>query len=104
MKNQSNQQGNKACFNPYYTPDYIVKAIDYLQNNKAMTEQLVTQHYVPEWATDEGVRIVVARVYVGSKRTSAYVPMPQGHWPDSVPGEVYRRVQKMYEIDNQKQF
>jgi len=47
-----------------------------------MTEQLVTQHYVPEWATDEGVRIVVARVYVGSKRTSAYVPMPQGHWPD----------------------
>ena len=104
MKNQSKQQGNKACFNPYYTPDYIVKAIDYLQNNKAMTEQLVTQHYVPEWAKDEGVRIVVARVYVGSKRTSAYVPMPQGHWPDGVPGEVYRRVQEMYREDDAKEF
>ena len=69
-----------------------------------MTEQLVTQHYVPEWATDEGVRIVVARVYVGSKRTSAYVPMPPKHWPDGVPGEVYRKVQDMYDIDNQKQF
>ena len=104
MKNQNNQQGNKACFNPYYTPDYIVKAINYLENNKTMTEQLVTQHYVPEWHTDEGVRIVVARVYVGSKRTSAYVPMPPEHWPDGVPGEVYRRVQEMYREDDAKPF
>ena len=104
MKNQNNQQGNKACFNPYYTPDYIVKAINYLQNNKTMTEQLVTQHYVPEWHTDQGVRIVVARVYVGSKRTSAYVPMPPEHWPDGVPGEVYRRVQEMYREDDAKPF
>lgn len=74
------------------------------KNNKTMTEQLVTQHYVPEWHTDEGVRIVVARIYVGSKRTSAYVPMPPEHWPDGVPGEVYRKVQEMYDIDNQKQF
>lgn len=104
MKNKSNQQGNKACFNPYYTPDYIVKAIDYLQNNKAMTEQSTTQHYVPEWHTDEGVRIVVARVYVGNYRTSAYVPMPPEHWPDGVPGEVYRRVQEMYREDDAKEF
>ena len=69
-----------------------------------MTEQLVTQHYVPEWATDEGVRIVVARIYVGSKRTAAYVPMPQGHWPDGVPGEVYRKVQEMYREDDAKEF
>lgn len=103
MKNKSKQQVNKACFNPYYTPDYIVKAIDYLQNNKAMIK-LVTQHYVPEWHTDEGVRIVVARVYVGSKRTSAYVPMPQGHWPDGMPREVYRRVQEMYREDDAKEF
>ena len=63
-----------------------------------------TQHYVPEWATDEGVRLVVARIYVGSKRTSAYVPMPQGHWPDGVPGEVYLRVQEMYREDDEKEF
>jgi len=63
-----------------------------------------TQHYVPEWHIDEGVRIVVARIYVGSKRTSAYVPMPQGHWPDGVPGEVYRRVQEMYREDDAKEF
>jgi hypothetical protein len=75
-----------------------------LLKTMTMTEQLVTQHYVPEWHTDQGVHIVVARVYVGSKRTSAYVPMPQGHWPDGVPGEVYRKVQEMYDIDNQKQF
>ena len=103
MKNQSKQQGNKACFNPYYTPDYIVKAINYLQNNKAMIE-LVTQHYVPEWHTDEGVRIVVARVYVGSKRTSAYVPMPQGEHPEGIPVEVYMQAQELYDIDNQKDF
>ena len=103
MKNQSKQQGNKACFNPYYTPDYIVKAIDYLQNNKAMIG-LVTQHYVPEWHTDEGVRIIVARVYVGSKRTSAYVPMPQGEHPEGIPVEVYMQAQELYDIDNQKQF
>lgn len=103
MKNQSNQQGNKACFNPYYTPDYIVKAIDYLQNNKAMTE-LVTQHYKAEWHTDEGIRIVVARVYVGSYRTSAYVPMPQGEHPEGIPVEVYMQAQELYDIDNQKQF
>lgn len=63
-----------------------------------------TQHYVAEWATDEGVRIIVARVYVGSKRTSAYVPMPPEHWPDGVPGEVYRRVQEMYSEDDAKEF
>jgi hypothetical protein len=103
MKNKSKQQVNKACFNPYYTPDYIVKAIDYLQNNKAMTK-LVTQHYEAEWHIDEGVRIVVARVYVGSKRTSAYVPMPPGHWPDGIPYEMYRKVQEMYREDDAKEF
>ena len=69
-----------------------------------MTEQLVTQHYVPEWHTDEGVRIVVARVYVGSKRTSAYVPMPQGEHPEGIPVEVYMQAQELYDIDNQKEF
>jgi hypothetical protein len=49
---------------------------------------MVGQHYKPEWATDEGVRIVVARVYVGTKRTSAYIPMPPEHWPDGVPGDL----------------
>lgn len=61
-------------------------------------------HYVPEWNTDEGVRIIVARIYVGSKRTSAYLPMPEGHWPDSVPGEVYRKAQQMYAEDNATNF
>lgn len=69
-----------------------------------MTEQLTTQHYVPEWHTDEGVRIIVARVYIGSKRTSAYVPMPPEHWPDGVLGDVYQRVQEMYREDDAKQF
>lgn len=59
-----------------------------------------TQHYVPEWATDEGVRIVVARIYVGSKRTSAYVPMPQGEHPEGIPVEVYMQAQELYDIDN----
>jgi cation transport regulator ChaC len=75
-----------------------------LLTTMTMTEQLVTQHYVPEWHTDEGVRIVVARVYVGSKRTSAYVPMPQGEHPEGIPVEVYMQAQELYDIDNQKQF
>ena len=83
---------------------YLPYTLHYFKTNKAMTEQLTTQHYVPEWATDEGVRIVVARVYVGSKRTSAYVPMPPEHWPDGVPGEVYRKVQEMYRDDDAKPF
>ena len=81
---------------------YLLYTLHYF-NNKAMIE-LVTQHYVPEWHTDEGVRIVVARVYVGSKRTSAYVPMPQGEHPEGIPVEVYMQAQELYDIDNQKQF
>ena len=69
-----------------------------------MTDELVTQHYKAEWHTDEGVRIVVARVYVGNYRTSAYVPMLQGEHPEGIPVEVYMQAQELYDIDNQKQF
>lgn len=99
MSQNNRQKGNNHCFNPYYTPDYIVKAIDCLENSKTMTEKLTTQHYIPEWQTHEGNRIVVARIYAGTKRTSEYVPMPPGHWPDSMPGEVYRKVQEMYKSE-----
>jgi len=65
---------------------------------------IVTQHYKPEWQTEEGVLIIVARVYVGKKRTSAYIPMPRGVHPEGVPAEFYRYVQEIYEEDDSKKF
>ena len=71
---------------------------------KSALAYLEDSHHVLEWGIDEGVRKVLARLYKGTKRTSAYIPMPCGVWPESIPGEVYRKAQEMYAEDDAKPF
>lgn len=63
-----------------------------------------TNQYIPEWGFDEGVRLVLARVYIQGRRTSAYIPLPQGFKPAFLPDAVYTKVQEMYAQDDKQPF
>lgn len=58
------------------------------------------QHTKLEWGEDEGVRIVMARIYKGTKRTSAYIPIPKGDWDGNCTLADYSKAQDMYRADN----
>lgn len=66
--------------------------------------RLHINEYIPEWGLDEGVRLVLGRIYIQGRRTSAYVPLPQGFKPAFLPDAVHKKVQEMYAEDNKKYF
>lgn len=71
------------------------------QRRKEMT---TSQHFIPEWNTESGVAMVIARIYVDNRRTSAYVEIPPGPALGNVPEGVWAKAQAMYREDDDRVF
>ena len=69
-----------------------------------MNQAATIQHFSLEWSSETGTRQVVARIYKGSRRTSAYVPVPAGKWDGNVPLETWVKAQDMYREDDEREF
>lgn len=62
------------------------------------------QHYRLEWNNESGIREVVARIYIGPRRTSAFVPVPAGEPDGNVGRETWKQAQAMYAEEDAREF